>query len=209
MYHILYKTTNIVNGKYYIGVHSTNNLDDGYLGSGIYLLNSISKYGKKNFKREILESFESREELFEREKHIVNEDLRKDRLCMNLKNGGEGLDLEASSLGGKALWKRYYSDEQLKNQMSKCFSETIKRNHRLGKMNTNNNHRRLGHKNSKEMNSKIGKANSIKQKGEGNSQFGTCWIYNLELEKNKSIKKSELQNFLDQGWIKGRKYFNN
>ena len=45
------------------------------------------------------------------------------------------------------------------------------------------------------------------QKGEKNSQFGKCWIYNLELQENKSIKKDELNNWLEKGWIKGRKYF--
>ena len=45
------------------------------------------------------------------------------------------------------------------------------------------------------------------KKGEKNSQFGKCWIYNLELQENKSIKKDELNNWLEKGWIKGRKYF--
>ena len=45
------------------------------------------------------------------------------------------------------------------------------------------------------------------QKGERNSQFGTCWIYNLELKENKKIKLEELDNWIEKGWIKGRKYF--
>ena len=56
-YSILYKTTNLVNGKIYIGVHSTDNLDDGYLGSGVALLAAIKEYGKKSFKRDILKFF--------------------------------------------------------------------------------------------------------------------------------------------------------
>jgi group I intron endonuclease len=51
---IIYKTINLINGKIYIGQHYTS-VDDGYLGSGKYLLNAINKYGKENFKREILE----------------------------------------------------------------------------------------------------------------------------------------------------------
>ena len=89
-YHFIYKTTNLKNGKFYIGMHSTSNLDDGYLGSGDKLRRSIRKYGKENFKLEILEYFENRELLSKREKELINEDVLKDPMCMNLKVGGEG-----------------------------------------------------------------------------------------------------------------------
>ena len=54
-YNFIYKTTNIVNGKIYIGRHSTDNNTDLYLGSGVLLLEDIKKYGVDNFRREILE----------------------------------------------------------------------------------------------------------------------------------------------------------
>lgn len=54
IYHILYRTTNIINNKEYTGVHSTNNLEDGYLGSGRKFKAALKKYGKDNFKRTIL-----------------------------------------------------------------------------------------------------------------------------------------------------------
>ena len=53
MHHIIYQTTNLINNKRYIGYHSTDNLDDGYLGSGKILKQSIEKNGVDNFKREI------------------------------------------------------------------------------------------------------------------------------------------------------------
>ena len=89
-YHFIYKTANIVNDKFYIGMHSTDNLDDGYIGSGKRLGYSIRKYGLENHKFEILEFLPSREELKKREAEVVNEELLTNPLCMNLKFGGEG-----------------------------------------------------------------------------------------------------------------------
>ena len=89
-YHFLYKTTNKITKKYYIGIHSTSNLKDGYLGSGKRLRKSILKHGKENFLIEILEFHNSRLELLKREKEIVNSSLINDEMCMNLQIGGGG-----------------------------------------------------------------------------------------------------------------------
>jgi group I intron endonuclease len=72
-FHYVYLTTNLVNGKQYIGDHSTNNnINDNYLGSGRpYFKNALKTYGRKNFKREILEFFDTKDKAFEaQEKYI-------------------------------------------------------------------------------------------------------------------------------------------
>jgi hypothetical protein len=88
-FYILYKTTNLINGNIYIGIHQTNNLDDGYLGSGKNLLNAIKKYGKHNFYREILEFFIDEISMAEREIEIVTEDFCKRKDTYNIMPGGK------------------------------------------------------------------------------------------------------------------------
>lgn len=88
-FYILYKTTNLINGKTYIGIHKTNNLNDGYLGSGIALLEAFEKYGKENFNREIIEFCNSYDELLIRESFYVDEDWVRDKTNYNLKTGGQ------------------------------------------------------------------------------------------------------------------------
>ncbi len=90
MHYIIYKTSNILTGQYYIGCHQTLNLTDGYLGSGKYLKRAIKKYGASTFKFEILHVASSKEEMFNIERSIVNEELITDPLSYNLKIGGSG-----------------------------------------------------------------------------------------------------------------------
>lgn len=87
-FHIIYKTTCLVTGRYYIGMHSTDNLDDGYLGSGKRLWYSLNKHGRKNHICKIIEHLPSRESLRTREAEIVTEELIKHPMCMNLALGG-------------------------------------------------------------------------------------------------------------------------
>ena len=56
-YHYFYKITNLLNNHFYYGVHSTDNLEDGYMGSGKRLHYAYKKYGMENFNKEILKFF--------------------------------------------------------------------------------------------------------------------------------------------------------
>lgn len=88
MYYTIYKTTNIINSKIYIGQHKTDNLNDDYLGSGTIINNSIRKYGKHNFKKEILYIFDNYEDMNDMEKLLVNDDFIKSDDNYNILNGG-------------------------------------------------------------------------------------------------------------------------
>ena len=72
-FNYVYVTTNLKTDKHYIGDHSTNNIEDDYLGSGLTLKKSIKKYKKKNFKREILEHFKTKQEAFDAQERWINE----------------------------------------------------------------------------------------------------------------------------------------
>lgn len=86
----IYKTTNKVNGMMYIGQHITDDIDDGYLGSGTYLQNAINKYGKEAFEKEWLEFAENAEELNYLERMYVNEEWLARPDTYNLILGGTG-----------------------------------------------------------------------------------------------------------------------
>lgn len=88
MFHYLYKTIRS-DGAFYFGVHSTENLDDGYLGSGTRLLASIRKHGKSAHAKHIIKMHDTRELADLHEQQLVIRDLLKDPLCLNLTTGGK------------------------------------------------------------------------------------------------------------------------
>ncbi len=89
MFFIIYKTTNMITNEYYIGKHYTENLNDGYLGSGSKFTEDVKKYGKENFFRNILQFCKSYDEMNEAEAKWINENTMNDPMCLNLRTGGE------------------------------------------------------------------------------------------------------------------------
>ena len=202
-YHYIYKTTCKVNGKYYVGMHSTDDLNDGYIGSGKYLRRSINKYGKENFEVEILEYLDNRKDLINREIEMVNEDLVTDPMCMNLMQGGKGGFVSAenqfkrSQAGGLAREKNI-SDEKKFEICSSGGKKSVEM--KVGLHGTNNK-RFEGKTHSDETKDKIRKSVCDTQTGEKNSQFGTCWINNGT--NSKRIKRIDLNMFLSDDWTLG------
>lgn len=89
--HTVYKITSLVNSKFYIGVHSTNDADDGYMGSGNLIKAAIQKYGPQSFEKEILFTYNTREEALKKEAELVNLETVNNPLCYNMTIGGGGV----------------------------------------------------------------------------------------------------------------------
>lgn len=116
----IYKITNKVNGKMYIGQHITDDLDDGYLGSGIVIHNAVKKYGPDSFTKEWLEFAENVEELNYLERMYVDEEWLARPDTYNLKIGGSGgwdyINRTRPGAGGRKLKGFKHSDEFRKKQ---------------------------------------------------------------------------------------------
>ncbi len=129
-YHYIYKITRF-DGKYYIGLHSTDKLDDGYFGSGERLWKSINYHGKDKHTKEILEFFDTRKDLIAREKELVTlEKIKVDENILNLVPGGAYFTRRPDSIEGKRNRQlgviNFYSDLE----KSKTAREKISQAHK-------------------------------------------------------------------------------
>ena len=88
--HTVYKITNEINNRIYVGVHKTDEVDDGYMGSGKAIRLAIKKYGRDNFTKEILVSFEDAEAAYLAESMVVDEAFVARKDTYNMKCGGIG-----------------------------------------------------------------------------------------------------------------------
>lgn len=122
-YIFVYQTKNLINGKTYIGVHSTDILNDGYIGCGIFsnsdarknLLfhKAVKKYGYASFERHILSFYDTYQEALEEEKYLVNKKWVRLNSNYNAAIGGAGNTVE-------------WMDEKRKNEWKSKISESIK-----------------------------------------------------------------------------------
>ena len=122
--YIVYETTNLINGKYYIGVHRKNGKN--YLGSGKILIYAIKKYGRDNFMREILRKFDNKKDAYDYEIEIITKKLINNSNCYNLSAGGKGNDKGIGILSGEYhhQFGKVHSQET-KNKISKSLMGNI------------------------------------------------------------------------------------
>ena len=121
----IYKTTNLINGKQYIGLHSKN--DKTYLGSGTLLLKAIKKYGKENFKKEILEEIND----------IVKAN-KLEREYIAKYNAVENDNFYNLSYGGEFIAGRKHSKstiDKISKSKKKCYENNDKLRYKTGSAN--------------------------------------------------------------------------
>ena len=123
MYYTVYKTTNLINGKIYVGAHKTNNLYDEYLGSGKLIGRAITKYGKENFEKDIIAICDTEEEMLQIEKSLVTSDFIKYFSTYNRKTFWLCLDC-----GLKMKDREFSFSEKMEGgdpMCSSCFSTNV------------------------------------------------------------------------------------
>ena len=214
MFYTVYKITNLVNEKIYVGVHKTKDLNDEYMGSGNLIKKAIEKYEIENFKKEYISIFDNAEDMFKMESELVNEDFLERTDVYNLKSGGFGgwdyvnkygnpnrtFSMDCILKGVESRKWLFENDEDWLKRLKKTISIAVNEYYLNGGINGFS-----GKRHTEETKRKMGEANSKHQSGKGNSQYGTMWIYNLELKENKKIKKDEFSSWEQDGCLKGRK----
>jgi group I intron endonuclease len=212
MYYTIYKITNKLNNKFYIGMHQTRDLNDGYMGSGKLLKRAISKYGIENFSKEILHIFENEIDMRNKEKELVV----LDKMSYNLLEGGLGgfgyINRKGINFGGDHIAAskvgRKKADVVLQKKYGENWRSVLNKMGHQSRLKTlrerypNGTKGFLNKKHTQETKDIIGKKNSIHQQGSNNSVYGTCWV--TDGQESVRIKKEALDEWLQKGYRKGR-----
>ena len=224
-HYLIYQIRNKLNSMIYVGKHMTEDINDGYMGSGLRIRRAIEKYGPENFEKTILFECISEEEMNKKEAEIVNEDFIARDDVYNIKLGGEGgwdyLNGSNSSYPKgsnkrhnamvkanknrdivkshqKALKTRQNWSVEKRQEVSNAISEGIKRKLQLDKDFAKRRVQKLkGRKASKQLRQKLSELKT----GENNNQYGKVWIMNKALRCCKCVDSSYV---LPDGWEYGR-----
>ena len=207
MHYLIYKITNNLNGKIYIGKHKTEDVDDKYMGSGKLLQEAYKKYGQKNFSKEIIYELSSEAEMNAKEAELVTKDFVKKTDNYNLCPGGHGgfgylnsyywtkEKRESHCKKITPFGKEFY--QKNKEEILEKLEEARKRKTQLWKEGKIDFRTFLGKTHTEETKQKMRKP---KNQGTKNSQYGTMWITNGSVNKKvpKDIK------IIPDGFYKGR-----
>jgi prefoldin subunit 5 len=215
MFYTIYKITNKINGKSYIGKHQTKKLDDDYMGSGTLVRKAIKKYGVQNFEKEILHIFSNEADMNEAEKTLVTLGENSYNLCPGGQGGfgyinenglnnskkdfvamGPEISIRTKSQRRREFNRDPVAEYEKMLKKSQQGVEAIKTKYPEGVWKG-----RKHHPETKLKMSEQGK----KRKGELNSQFGTCWVTNGY--QNVKIPKEKLDEYVVRGYTRGRNIY--
>jgi group I intron endonuclease len=211
VYGVIYKITNKLNNKSYIGrkkIYSKNYNDlHNYFGSGIHIKNSIKKYGIENFKKEYLDIAYSDEELDKKEMYYIKK-YNTFKEGYNATEGGEHFRGEFSNneLRKQKIseWsKNFWKDDENRNKII---------NSRIGKKRNSVTKKKMSEsaknswteerrKKASESGNYIRHFDEETRKRIAESLSKLITINNGKIEKR--VSESELENYLSQGFIKG------
>jgi len=203
-YHLIYKTTNLINNKIYIGAHSTNNINDGYIGSGKRLHAAIERHGVENFKREVLYIFNSPEEMFEKEKEIITEKFVSRPDVYNIVTGGFG-GFNKGSINLRHITNTETGEVIAVDKVK--LKEFLNNGWVLGGVQPSNKGKVYMYKDDKRI--ALDSARTEKYLKEGwqlgypeSPTKGKIWIYHKIENRYTLCDEEELETYVDQGWIK-------
>lgn len=191
MYYIIYKITNLSNKKIYIGAHRTTDLEDSYMSSSKLVKSAIRKYGLENFRKEILFVFSTPEEMFAKEKELVNEEFIARTDTYNITCGGLG------------SWGHWHGTERHREEAKRGGITAIKNLHEYLKNNPEKRHSPpnwTGRRHKPDTIAKMQNAKKGRGHGQHNSQFGTVWCVNISDENYVNRKKFK-KDSIPEGWI--------
>lgn len=198
MFYTIYKITNLLNGKYYIGKHQTKNLNDDYMGSGKLLKCAIEKHGVHNFKKEILHIFESEQEMNDKEKELVIISKETYNLC---EGGAGGFSYINKTRDHSAHNKKLASKRDYSLTDKSYLTDEVRDGMRMRakKMWQDGTFKYIPYTKGTKFSPTHKEKISQSQTGSKNSQYGTMWI--TDGEKSLKVKKDTT---IPTGWRKGR-----
>jgi group I intron endonuclease len=212
MHYLIYKVTNKVNNKIYVGKHKTNDKNDSYLGSGAIIKRAVTKYGKDAFQKEILYECENEDAMNRREAEIVDEEFIARQDTYNIKLGGNGgwdfinknalfngvkhraaarENIKKASKGYKIWFKSLSTDEREEYMVKRMLGIRLFQETHGGTF--------KGKSHSDLTKEKMRKARLGKVSGKDNPSYGTMWITN-----GVDNKKIHRDTTIAVGWKKGR-----
>lgn len=207
MYGYVYMTTNLINGKKYIGQHKSSKFDENYKGSGHAIKSAISKYGKANFEVKILEECETPFQLNNKEAYwIIYYDAINSDDFYNLKSHNYISDNEIIHSNSSYIWINNGTEDRLIP-----YSDLYKESYRgwyTGKFNVKDqsgkNKGRVCINNGIENKTVLPfELDKYLAKGYVRGRIPCRWI--IKDNVTKYILESKLDSYLSEGWIIGRK----